>query len=108
MIVVLDSSTLRVSWRTIPTQYRNGFVHHYIIRVTAIATGVALELKDSSSPVLVSSLHPYSNYSIEVAAFTVELGPYSTAKLVQTAEDRKLWYTFSTCSMASVYCKSRF
>lgn len=44
-------------------------------------------LIDGSSPVLVPSLQPYSNYSVEVAAFTVGLGPYSSAEVVQTAED---------------------
>ena len=86
-VTVQSSTTLRVSWREIPPQYRHGIVRHYSINITEIATGVMLLLRDSSSPVLVSSLHPYSNYSVEVAAFTVGLGPYSNTEVIQTAED---------------------
>ena len=89
IVTVQDSSTLRVLWQEIPSQYRHGVVRYYSVRVTEIATGMTILLQDSSSPLLVSSLHPYSNYSVEVAAFTVGLSPYSTATVVRTEEASK-------------------
>ena len=75
---VHGSTTVKVWWQPIPQQYRHGEVLYYIIRVHATVSGVTTEIQASGSLVTVSSLRPYTNYTVEVAAYTVALGPFST------------------------------
>ena len=68
-------------------------IREYRINVTEIETGV---LRQFTTPpdvreLVVGPLHPYYSYRSTIVAFTIEVGPYSTAITVRTEEDGELF-----------------
>ena len=64
-------------------------IREYRINVTEIETG---DLRQFTTPpdvreLVVGPLHPYYSYRSTIVAFTIEVGPYSTAITVRTEED---------------------
>ena len=63
-------------------------IREYRINVTEVETGV---LRQFTTPadvreLVVGDLHPYYFYRSTIVAFTIEVGPYSTAINVRTQE----------------------
>ena len=85
--VVQDSTTVRISWTSIPVASRNGVVRQYQIRLRNIEDGNERMFTDSSSPLIISDLRPFYNYRVSVAASTVALGPYSSEVSIQMPQD---------------------
>ena len=59
----------------------------YDIRLTHLNTSAVQTLMSGSESIVIRGLSPYSHYLIEVAAFTVSLGPFSTSLSLVTLED---------------------
>ena len=68
---------------------RNGIIREYVINITEVNTGSIVQKVSTTNSLLLENLHPYYTYSVMVAAYTIESGPYSTAFLFTTAEDGK-------------------
>ena len=69
----------------------NGVIREYRINVTEVETG---DLRQFTTPagvreLVVGPLHPYYSYRSTIVAFTIEVGPYSTAITVRTEEAGK-------------------
>lgn len=85
--IELSARHFVISWDELPTEDENGLVRHYVINITEVNTGIDWYLTSSSPEVTLSDLHPYNNYSIVVAAYTIGTGPFSDPLLITTAQD---------------------
>ena len=85
----ITSITLDLSWDVLPPAYQNGIVRYYLINITEKDTGSAFQLSAQSNSIFIQDLHPFYTYFVSVAAFTVDVGPYSTAISYRTEEDGK-------------------
>ena len=64
----------------------NGAIIQYRIRATELDTQREFEFISTSQRYTLTSLHPYYNYSISIAAKTVAVGPFTPALVQQTME----------------------
>ena len=60
---------------------------HYVITYTEVETGRTFVTMSSNTAATLGDLHPFYEYNITVAAFTIEIGPPSTSITIQTLED---------------------
>ena len=81
------ADTFRVTWSLPPVQHQNGVIRRYNIRVTHLTTSRIETLMSRAQSILIQDLTPNSRYRIEVAAYTVSLGPFSSGLTVYTLED---------------------
>ena len=59
------------------------------MKVNEIRTARVIQSSSTSEMVVVSNLRPFTNYTVQVAAYTVSWGPYSDAVIVRTDPDCK-------------------
>ena len=85
MAVSVSSTSIRLTWRVLRPEEKNGIIRSYRISVTELETGSVLNFiaDETATQQIVNSLHPFYNYRCTVAAFTVGLGPSATTD-VQT------------------------
>ena len=83
------STSFVLLWNTPPPEDRNGVIRHYTVQCTELESGVVFQqlTVNSSTEVLVDSLHPHYSYSCAVAAITVVEGPFSYNITVTTSQD---------------------
>ena len=81
-----DSSTIALVWEPPPFTDRNGDIVRYRLRVTEQETQTIFEYSSTSQHYTLTSLHPYYNYVISIAAETVGVGPFTTGLLQPTME----------------------
>ena len=57
--------------------------------MTQLSTGYQWNLYSNSSDTnyTIEGLEPYNSYAFQLAAFTIALGPYSDATVIDTLED---------------------
>ena len=67
---------------------QNGVIRIYNIIVTE-ETGKVIEICSEDTSEVITALHPDYNYSISVAAFTIQNGPFSSQLILRTPEDSK-------------------
>ena len=79
--------SVSVSWQPPPVAEQNGIIRIYNISVTEEETGNVIELCTEKTSTVITNLHPDYNYSISVAAFTVQTGPFSSSISLKTHED---------------------
>ena len=93
----ISPSSLSVTWRGPPRNEHNGRIRYYNISLLEVATGEFSwhNTTDSSTNWIISSLHPYYSYRLEVAAVTVGLGPFSSSEVVRMPESGMFSYSFS-------------
>ena len=75
-----DHSTLLVSWDPVEVYHQNGIVRSYRVVITDsanISSTLTLSVNDSITAVTVANLQPHHIYIVQVAAYTVGVGPYS-------------------------------
>ena len=87
-ITVNDSMTLIVSWLPPVAKDTNGILRHYVISIIAPG-GRERQISTITHRLSYSAqdLSPFTNYSISVAAVTVETGPFSSIVDVEMPED---------------------
>ena len=85
--VALDSHSIFLSWNPPPDEFLNGILRQYQIDVIEEDTLEEFSVNSSSSQYLLSSLHPFYNYDISVAATTVGNGPFSDSIDIATHQD---------------------
>jgi hypothetical protein len=81
-----DSSTIELVWEPPPFTDRNGDIVRYHLRVTEQETQTIFEYSSTSQRYTLTSLHPYYNYVISIAAETVGVGPFTSGLLQETME----------------------
>jgi len=80
---------MNVSWTGIRRQFQNGMLRHYYIRLVHVdgAPGSQSVYSHPASPIVLTDLHPFYNYTVEVAGYTVARGPYSAPQSIQMPQD---------------------
>ena len=74
-----------------PPQDHNGIIRGYNVTYQGLGDtdDVMRELTTADMFIVITGLVPFTNYSVRVAAFTVNMGPYSQPINVQTDSDRE-------------------
>ena len=82
----LSSTVITFLWQPPLAQELNGLLQSYNVIVEEIPTGREWNYISNGTDLLVTSLHPYYNYSCRVAANTIGIGPYSSSVITATYE----------------------
>ena len=83
-MLVLNASTLTLSWIAPLTRHRNGLIVRYKIKLDELETGIGREYNSTSYNITINNLHPHYRYSYSVAAETfVGEGPFSVVRTIQ-------------------------
>lgn len=85
--VSTSSRRISLTWDPPHTALLNGIIREYYVNITDMVTAETQLLSSQSEVFEVTNLHPYSWYKVTVAAYTVDLGPFSEQITVQTLED---------------------
>ena len=94
--VALDSRTIQVTWDPPLAEEQNGVIQRYLVVVMVRQTLTSLSLNATSTSLTLPDLHPAYDYSIEVAAVTIGVGPLSAAISVTTPDDGEKFLHFSS------------
>ena len=104
----MDSRTIQVTWDPPLAEEQNGVIQHYLVVVMVRQTLTSLSLNATSTSLTLSDLHPAYDYSIEVAAVTIGVGPFSAAISVTTPDDgKKFLHLLSTLNQVQALFVSR-
>ena len=82
-----SSSVVMFNWTAPPSIDQNGVIDHYSVIISEVPTGRRWSLIAVDSQITLASLHPYYNYSCVVAAYTVDIGPFSLPFSALTGEE---------------------
>ena len=85
--VVVTSRSIHVSWEPPLVDQQNGIIQRYLVMVMVQQTRTSLSLNSTSTSFTIPNLHPAYDYSIEVAAVTNSVGPYTSAISIRTPDD---------------------
>lgn len=88
---VVTSTAVFITWQPPPTEHQNGDITHYIVNVTELKTGNNFLIISQNVSTTISSLHPFYNYSISIAAHTIGIGPSTMNIIVETAMDGQFY-----------------
>lgn len=80
----------KVTWEPPPAHQQNGPILQYVVMVMVEQTHNSFTLNVTSTSTIIPSLHPAYSHSIEVAAVTSNIGPYSMSLSVTTLDDGEL------------------
>ena len=83
---VLSSTVINFFWQPPLAQELNGILQNYNVIVEEVPTGREWIYASNGTDLLVTSLHPYYNYSCRVSANTIGIGPYSSPITATTNE----------------------
>ena len=86
-VAAVTSRSIRVVWSPPLTDQQNGLILHYVVVVVAAQTRSTITLNVSSNSTSIPDLHPSYSYSIEVAAVTISVGPFSRSVSITTPDD---------------------
>ena len=75
-----------MNWELPQNDLRNGLVRYFIIRVTENETQTVSNSSIYDTAREFVGLHPHYNYIVDISAYTVDEGPYSTPITVTTLE----------------------
>ena len=84
------SMYLTLTWNAPPFEETNGIIRYYMIRVSELETGTSFFVTSNETEVTIPELHPYYTYECNVAAYTIDLGPYSTSITIQLLEEGEM------------------
>ena len=80
---------VHISWQPPVEEEQNGVVRQYRISLRESATGREWNRVTVTTEYLLDFLHPHYLYSVKVAAYTIDIGPYSEPLEFTTDEDGK-------------------
>ena len=86
-VIITTSKSLEISWEPPPSESNNGIIREYAVVIYSFHTGIEQYFTTVNKNYSLSDLHPYTIYSIKVAAVTVETGPFTYPYNVTTFED---------------------
>ena len=84
----VTTTLITLRWSPPEPIHVNGIIDHYVIRVREVYTGRVFSLLSQDEDIVIGPLHPFYVYSCRIAAYTVGLGPFSSAFTVQAGEQR--------------------
>ena len=89
----MSSTKIQLSWKPPLSHYQNGVIQSYTITVFEVNTNTTHEVHQNilNTSIILTGLHPYYEYKLSVAAYTVGLGPFSFV-YVTTLQDGKYSY----------------
>lgn len=96
----MTSATIEVEWDPVPSHQQNGRIIHYVLLVAVQESFTTFTLNVSSTSTTISNLHPSYNYSIEIAAVTTNIGPFSRPVTVKTLDNGEAY-----CRVFNINCK---
>jgi len=82
----VTSSSFTLNWELPQSSLRNGLVRYFIVSVTENETQTVSSYHVFDTMRELVGLHPYYNYIVEISAFTVDEGPFSSPITVTTLE----------------------
>lgn len=86
-VTTVSSSVVRVTWDAPVFEKQNGLIRYYLLLIIEIETEMQLSITVADDlQTTVSDLHPLYNYEVQVAASTVEIGPFSAPVTWQLPE----------------------
>lgn len=88
--MAVTSMTVQITWDPLPADQQNGPVLHYVALVMVEQTHTSFTLNVTSTSTIIPNLHPAYEYSIKVAAVTVNIGPFSMPLTITTTDDGEL------------------
>ena len=83
----IDSMSVRLSWSPPPREHYNGIIRQFWINITEVDTGMKTQMTSLGTSLPVPSLHPFYIYWFSVAAYTVDLGPFTEPAVLQMPQD---------------------
>ena len=86
----INPQGVELVWTPPPMDQQNGIIRRYIVNITSNDSGEELITYSQTTSVLVQNLDPFTTYTCSVSAETVAPGPFSSAIMLQTAEDGKV------------------
>lgn len=101
------SMYLTLTWNAPPFEETNGIIRYYMIRVSELETGTSFFVTSNETEVTIPELHPYYTYECNVAAYTIDLGPYSTSITIQLLEEGETLH-FYTINLAFFVLLSKY
>ena len=103
--IVVSNTTANsflLSWNSPPRSSQNGVIRNYTIILTEEDTGREIETATQRTSELFETLHPFYNYTFQVAAVTVAVGPFSQIRKITTLEDGE--YTIKLFCFKIIRC----
>jgi receptor-type tyrosine-protein phosphatase Q len=82
----LSPSTITLNWDPPPAVDINGEIEYYVVEVEEIYTGRMWTFHAVDDHINIASLHAYYVYQCRIAAFTTELGPFTSYYDVYSGE----------------------
>ena len=90
---VLNHTSVLISWQPPLPEHRNGIIMGYAVRMIGLNSADNIEFPlTNDTEIVVEDLQPFYAYRFSVAAFTIGLGPFSTAITQKLPELSKLLY----------------
>ena len=87
----ITSTGAEINWEPPPNTEQNGDITSYTLLVISTQTNQIMSLSTSATSFNLTSLAPYTVYSVAVSANTsAGMGPFTTYTIFQTFEDGKL------------------
>ena len=84
---LINSTSTFLSWRPPLTQYRNGIIRRYHVEIVTVNTTVELNYTTEDPYLFISDLEQCVQYTCRVAAFTVDIGPFSELYIIQNKSE---------------------
>ena len=78
-----------MTWDPLPENKQNGIIQYYLVTLFVEQTGVSLSFNTTITSLTIMDLHPAYNYSLQVAAVTIGMGPFSSITSIITPDDCK-------------------
>ena len=101
-VMATTSSSISFYWKSPPAYAINGIIRSYYLTLTEEDTGKHLHITAKSPPQMFQALNSFYSYTLQIAAFTIDVGPYSDPVTVTTLEDCK--YNFTYMYMNNINC----
>ena len=90
-VTYVTSTRAQINWEPPPDPEQNGDITSYTLLVVNTKTNQVVFLSTSLTSYTLTSLSPYTVYSVAVSANTsAGMGPFTTYTIFQTMEDGKL------------------
>ena len=92
--MAVNSTSIVISWSPPLPHLQNGIIQYYIIVIHENNTNTTISSivhnATNTNVITAVNLHPYYKYTVSVAAYTVDLGPYqSTTSVTKEAGELK-------------------
>ena len=86
-VTPVNSRSVHLSWSPPLREHYNGVIRQFWINITEVDTGRKTQMTSLGTSLTVPSLHPFYIYWFSVAAYTVDLGPFTEPLMLQMPQD---------------------